>query len=76
MMTAYGMLFVGLTVLAVFGGLLVLGLFTVRNLTYSGSGQAPASGGTSQGLEVLIERYARGEITQERHEHTRSDLLM
>jgi len=76
MMAAYGMLFVGLTVLALCGGLLVLGLFAVRNMTYSGSGQAPASGGTSQGLEVLTERYARGEVTKEQREHTRSDLLV
>ena len=60
MMGAYGMLFVGLTVLTLCGGLLVLGLFAVRDMTYAGSGRAPASGGTSQGLKVLTEWYARG----------------
>ena len=75
MMAAYGMLFVGLTALALCGGLLVLGLFAVRNMTYSGSGQAPASGLTSQRLEALSERYGRGEITKKQFEHARSDLL-
>jgi uncharacterized membrane protein len=72
MMTAYGMLFVGLTVLAVSGGLLVLGLLVVRNMTYSGRGW---DGATSQSFEVLIERYARGEITREQYEHIRSDQM-
>jgi uncharacterized membrane protein len=75
MMAAYGMLFLGLMVLALCGGLLVLGLSAVRELTYSGSGRAPASGETSQRLEVLAEQYGRGEITRRQFEHARSDLL-
>jgi uncharacterized membrane protein len=76
MMAAYGMLFVGLAVLALCGGLLGLGLFAVRDVTHFGSEQAIASGGTRRALEVLTERYARGEITKEQYEHTRSDLLV
>jgi uncharacterized membrane protein len=76
MMTAYGMLFIGLTVLALCAGLLVLGLFVLRDITHSGRGQAPASCRTGQGPQVLAEQYAREEITTittEQYEHSRLD---
>jgi len=68
------MLFGGLMMLAFWGGLLVLGFFAVRALAQPGSGPAPSSGGSSQALEVLKERYARGEITKEQYETMRRDL--
>jgi hypothetical protein len=74
MMAAYGMLFVGLMVLALCGGLLGLGLFAVRDMTTFGGRPAAAAAAISQGLEVLTGRSARDETIQEQHEHTRSDL--
>jgi putative membrane protein len=72
-----GMLFGGLMMLVVVGGLLVLGFVAVRTLAQPGSGQqAPSSGGRSQALEVLQGRYARGEITKEQYETMRRDLSL
>ncbi len=54
--------------LAVLVGLVLLVVWAVRQL-------APAGGpATSRALEVLKERYARGEITREQYEQMRRDL--
>ncbi len=66
-----GMFFGGLTMLLLWGGLMVLGFLAVRGLLRSR--QEWTSPGPA--LEVLRERYARGEVTREQYETMRQDLL-
>ena len=52
----------------VFWGLIVLGIVALaKGLFASGSGKRP--------MEILRERYARGEITRAEYEDMRQDLL-
>ena len=72
-----GMWFGGLMMLLFWGGLIVLGYFLVRALI--GAGQGGASSGHaapsgSRALEILKERYARGEIAKEQYDQMRKDL--
>lgn len=70
-----GMLFSSFVMLAFFGGLIVLGFFAVRALASSGSGQnriVPAN--STRALDILDERYARGDITKEQYEEMKRDL--
>jgi len=53
-------------------GMVLLLVWAVRQVTHRGP--AGASGG-SRALEILQERYARGEITREQYEQMRRDLL-
>ena len=74
-----GMLFGGLMMLLFWGGLIALIFFAVRSFAQSSSGQdrAHSTGVRSSGgnaLDVLKERYARGEITKEEFEDIRRDL--
>lgn len=71
-----GMMFGGLMMLVFWGGLIVLGFLAIRALARSGSAQpgSPASGG-NRALDILKERYARGEITKEQYEQMRQDLI-
>ena len=56
--------------LALIGGILLI-LWIVRQLQPSGTGTV---GGPSRSLEILRERYARGEITRDQFEQMRRDL--
>lgn len=74
-----GMLFGGLMMLLFWGGLIALVFFAVRSFAQSSSGQdrSHSTGARSSGsnaLEVLKERYARGEITKEEYEDIWHDL--
>ncbi len=71
-----GMLFGGLLMLLFWGGLIILAFFVVRALVRSGSARSgpPAPGG-NRALDILKERYARGEITKEQFEQIRQDLI-
>ncbi len=53
--------------LAVLLGMVLLVIWAVRQL-------APAGGTGSRALEILKERYARGELTREQYEQMRRDL--
>ncbi|MFQ5923249.1 MAG: SHOCT domain-containing protein [Anaerolineales bacterium] len=68
------MLIGGLMMLLFWGGLIALAVMIIRALSGStGSGQArPASHGRA--LDILEERYARGEIDREEFEAKWSDL--
>jgi putative membrane protein len=70
-----GMLLSSVMMLVFWGGLIALGFFAVRALARSGSGQAGAAGyGGSRAMDVLKDRYARGEITKEQYEVMRRDI--
>lgn len=67
----WGMGFGGIFMI-LFWGLIVLGIVALGKWLFSGSG----SGGSSKrSLEILQERYARGEISREEYERIRQDLL-
>jgi putative membrane protein len=53
-------------------GIVLLLVWAVRQVTHRGP--TGASGG-SRALEIVQERYARGEITREQYEKMRRDLL-
>jgi putative membrane protein len=71
-----GMLFGGLMMLVFWGALIALIFFAGRALVRSGADQSrtppPAEG---KALDILKERYARGEITKEQFEEMKRDLL-
>lgn len=69
----------GLMMLAFWGGLIVLVLFAAKAIF--GSGSSRSSGSYEAGpprqnraLEILQERYARGEISKAEYEEVREDL--
>ncbi len=68
------MLFGGFLFILVVCVLSVAGCFAIRTLGQSGAahGGSPASSGRA--LDVLKERYARGEITKEQYDQMRRDL--
>ncbi len=73
-----GMLVGGLMMLLFWGGLFALLFLLFRNAF--GSGQAGGIAGTSRqmsarALEVLKDRYARGEITKADYHEIRADLV-
>lgn len=75
------MIFGSLLMLLFWGGLIALAVFAIRALTRSDSRrlaeQASSPGSTSNGaLEILKERYARGEITKDQYESMRRDLMI
>jgi putative membrane protein len=77
-----GGMFGGLMMVLFWGALIALGFFAVRALTrssghsFAGSvGYGPPPGRVDNtALNLLKERYARGEITKESYEQMRSDL--
>lgn len=74
-----GMFFGGLMMLLFWGALIVLAFFALRALLHSNqerSGSRVAQVGSQPGspLEILRERYARGEITRAEYEELRHDL--
>lgn len=73
------MMFGGLMMFAFWGGLIVLVLFAVKAIF--GSGASRPSGGYdsappshNRALDILQERYARGEISKAEYEEIREDL--
>jgi len=73
------MLFGGVLMALFWIGLIVVIFFVVRALVRSGSehsGAAPSgpAGGSGRALDILKERYARGEITKEQYDQMREDL--
>ena len=79
-MMGFGMGFgvLGLLIMLLFwGGLILLAVWLVRAIFTSHSdNRAPTSqgGGASNALEILAQRYARGEITREQYEIMKRDL--
>ena len=73
-----GMIMGGLAMLIFWGGVIALAFFAIRALTQSGhadrGSDRPAEGRRSTALEILQERYARGELTREEYLTLRQDL--
>jgi putative membrane protein len=65
------MMFGGLTMLVVWGALIVLGVLAVRALAGPSVGTDRP---TQTPLEILQSRYVKGEITREEYETIRRDL--
>ena len=73
------MLFGGLMMLLFWGGLFALLFFAVRSFAQPSSNQGTsvstlARSSDSNALEVVKERYARGELTKEEYDNLRQDL--
>ncbi len=71
MMGGWGMGFGGIFMI-LFWGLIVLGIVALAKWLFEASG---STGARKRPLEILRERYARGEISREEYEHMRQDLL-
>jgi len=77
-----GMMFGGVMMLLFWGGLILLGWLLIRNVFSSGRRSGvqqdnPPKGSppTNTALEILKERYARGEITKAEFEEIRRDII-
>ena len=68
------MLFGGLMMIAFWGGIIVLIVFVVRGLSGGGSTRRDRQAGSQAALDILQERYARGEIDHDEFER-RKQLL-
>ena len=68
------MLFGGLMMVAFWGGIIVLIVFVVRGLGGGGPGRDDRAIGRQSALDILQERYARGEIDHDEFER-RKQLL-
>jgi putative membrane protein len=76
MMGDSGMGWFGMLIMLLFWGLVIAGIiFFVRWLVQN-TGQRSASGNNanSQAIEILKERYARGEITHDEFESMKKDI--
>lgn len=74
-MMGYGMGWLGtIMMLVVWGMVVVGGVYLVRWLIQSVRHASPEAGGRDRALEILRERYARGEIDKEQYERMRADL--
>ena len=79
-MMGFGMGFglLGLLFMLLFwGGLILLAVWLVRIIFSSSSNNnssTPQSGKSSNALEILAQRYARGEITREQYEIMKQDI--
>lgn len=70
-----GMLIGGLMMLLFWGGLLAALWFVIRSATGSGKRQeGRAERGPDRAIEILKERYARGEISKPEYEEMRRDI--
>ena len=75
-----GMLFGGLIMLLFWGGFLALIFFAAKSFaqpksSQGGSYSTGAHNSSDKALEVLKERYARGEITKEEYDDVRQTLM-
>jgi len=76
MMTGFGIGFIVLLVIILFFVMLILLVFWLARTvtTNNGSSQIKSGGHRSDALEILNQRYARGEISREEYQEMRSDL--
>ena len=65
------MIFIFLFVLAIIAGIIVLIIWAVRK---AGSSQQIQQVSENKALEVLKERYAKGEITKKEYENIKKDI--
>jgi len=75
-----GIIFGSLLMLLFWAVVIALIFFAVRSLSRPGSGPAARSAGSpgpapDRALEVLRERYARGEISKDEYTSMRNDLM-
>ncbi len=74
-----GWLIMALMMALFWGGMIVFGVWVVRSLLGAGSARRegpppPEMHGPRTALDILRERYARGEITREEYNQMREDL--
>ena len=74
-----GMLFGGLMMLLFWGGLFTLLFFAIRSFaqpssSQGGSASTLARTADKKALEIVKERYAKGELTKEEYDNLRQDL--
>ncbi len=75
MMYGFGYGWMGYLMMFIFWGIIIVGAFAlIRWLVQNtrGGGQAPQGGGA---LDILKERYARGELSKEQFESMKKDIL-
>jgi putative membrane protein len=69
------MLFGGLMMLLFWGGLIAIAVLIIRSFAGGGSGTTSSeTPGQKTPLQILEERYAKGEITKKEFEAIRADL--
>ncbi len=66
------MLLGGLMMLLFWGGLIALAVVIIRS--FAGGTSSSSQSGSKPSLQILEERYAKGEISQEEFEAIRADL--
>jgi putative membrane protein len=77
MMGGWGLGWFGGIFMVVFWGALIVGIiFIVKWLVQNtGNGRHSSSSGSSGALDILKQRYARGEISKEEFEEKKKDIL-
>ena len=76
MMWGWGMPWFGMIFMIIFLGLVIVGLvFLVRWLIQTTKGEKDVVHGSSRAVDILKERYARGEVNKEEFEQMKNDLL-
>jgi putative membrane protein len=76
MMWGWGMPWFGMIFMIIFWGLLIVGLvFGIRWLIQTTKGEKDFDHGSSRAVNILKERYARGEVNKEEFEQMKNDLL-
>ena len=75
-MGGYGMGWFGGIFMLVFWILIIVGIvFLIRWLIHSSKGQAVGTQSGARAMDILKERYARGEINKEEFEEKKKDLM-